>query len=83
MTESTTIKVKSPLVIIMMGLLSYSVYATPQDEAVHEEELLVQASAEEALQQQPGVSIITADDIKNYFQSLIYQTLSTKCPGLI
>ncbi|TCV98329.1 TonB-dependent siderophore receptor [Biostraticola tofi] len=82
MYGSTIIKVKSPLAVILMGLLSHNVYATPEDEAVHEEELIVQASAEEALKQQPGVSIITADDIKKSPPVNDLSDIIRKMPGV-
>ncbi|MFA1647373.1 MAG: hypothetical protein ACDS79_18170, partial [Enterobacteriaceae bacterium] len=57
-----TIPVFAPLALAITAALSH--YAQAADDIINDgETLVVQATAEEALKQQPGVSIITADDI--------------------
>ena len=51
-----------PGAILLAGLISGSGYAA-DDLAAESEEMVVLAPAEEQLKQQPGVSIITAEDI--------------------
>lgn len=57
-----TIPVFAPLALAITAALSH--YAQAADDIINDgETLVVQATAQEALKQQPGVSIITADDI--------------------
>ncbi len=52
-----------PLAFFIAAIVSSATFAA--EEAMHDEEtMVVQATAEQELKQQPGVSIITADDIE-------------------
>ena len=56
------IPVYAPLALAITAAFSH--YTQAADEIIHDgETMVVQATAEEALKQQPGVSIITAEDI--------------------
>lgn len=53
-----------PLALFIAGIVSNSAFATEENTMNDGETMVVQATAEQALKQQPGVSVITAEDIK-------------------
>ncbi|EOU9608113.1 TonB-dependent siderophore receptor [Cronobacter dublinensis] len=56
--------IRTPLALAIASLLGGGAYAAQATEMDDGDVMVVQATAEQALRQQPGVSIITADDIK-------------------
>ncbi|ELQ6123392.1 TonB-dependent siderophore receptor [Cronobacter dublinensis] len=56
--------IRTPLALAIASLLGGSAYAAQATEMDDGDVMVVQATAEQALRQQPGVSIITADDIE-------------------
>ncbi|MBJ7222660.1 MULTISPECIES: TonB-dependent siderophore receptor [unclassified Brenneria] len=75
----TTNYIKRPLAVLLAGILSGNVYAA---EETQEDVMVVQATAEEALKQQPGVSIITAEDIQKSPPVNDLSDLIRKMPGV-
>lgn len=68
-----------PLALLIATALSGNAFAA--DDVLNDgETMVVQATAEEALKQQPGVSIITAKDIENPHRSTTSPILFAPCP---
>jgi outer membrane receptor for ferrienterochelin and colicin len=62
-------------------LQAYSAQAFAEEVEQDTETMVVHGTAEEALKQQPGVSIITAEDIAKDPRLTISQKSSVKCPA--
>ncbi|MCL2893202.1 TonB-dependent siderophore receptor [Brenneria tiliae] len=75
----TTTYIKRPLAVLLAGMLSGNVCAA---EEAPEDTVIVQATAEEALKQQPGVSIITAEDIRKSPPVNDLSDIIRKMPGV-
>ncbi len=73
---------KRPLVWILASCLSAGASAAETTPGSDEEEILVQATAEQELKQQPGVSIITAEDIKKEPPVNDLSQIIRKMPGV-
>lgn len=71
--------IATPLALAIAGLLSPGVFAEEVEQDT--ETMVVHGTAEEALKQQPGVSIITAEDIAKTLRLTICQKSSVKCPA--
>ena len=56
--------IKTPLAVLIASLAGGSVFAAEDSSVGDGDVMVVQATAEQELKQQPGVSIITADDIE-------------------
>jgi ferric enterobactin receptor len=56
--------IKTPLAILVASLAGGSAFAAEEADVGDGDVMVVQATAEQELKQQPGVSIITADDIE-------------------
>ena len=73
---------KRPLALVLSSCLSVSAWAA-DDVAVDDgEEMVVHATAEQELKQQPGVSIITAEDIKKEPPVNDLSAIIRKMPGV-
>jgi len=73
---------KRPLALVLSSCLSVSAWAV-DDVAVDDgEEMVVHATAEQELKQQPGVSIITAEDIKKEPPVNDLSAIIRKMPGV-
>ncbi|PWC17752.1 TonB-dependent siderophore receptor [Brenneria corticis] len=77
--DVTSIYIKRPLAVLLAGMLSGNVCAA---EETPEDTVLVQATAEEALKQQPGVSIITSEDIRKSPPVNDLSDIIRKMPGV-
>ena len=73
---------KRPLVWVLASCLSAGASAAETTPGSDEEEILVQATAEQELKQQPGVSIITAEDIKKEPPVNDLSQIIRKMPGV-
>lgn len=72
---------KRPGALLIAGLLSATgVSAAEETEALADDEAML-VTAEQKLKQQPGVSTITAEDIKKARRLTISPTSSVKCPA--
>lgn len=71
-----------PLVMILASCLSAGAFAADATSASEEDEIVVQATAEQELKQQPGVSIITAEDIKKEPPVNDLSQIIRKMPGV-
>lgn len=78
----TPIFKKRPLVMILASCLSAGAFAADATSASEEDEIVVQATAEQELKQQPGVSIITAEDIKKEPPVNDLSQIIRKMPGV-
>jgi ferric enterobactin receptor len=78
----TPIFKKRPLVMILASCLSAGAFAEDATSASEEDEIVVQATAEQELKQQPGVSIITAEDIKKEPPVNDLSQIIRKMPGV-
>ena len=72
-------KILWPLTALVVGLNSPLSAAKSSDDS--DETLVVEATAEQVLKQQPGVSIITSEDIKRTLRSTTSPILFAKCRG--
>lgn len=73
---------KTPLALLLAGLLSANAYAADEDQTDTADTLVVHATAEQELKQQPGVSIITADDIQKAPPVNDLSDIIRKMPGV-
>lgn len=73
---------KTPLALLLAGLLSANAYAADEDQTDTADTLVVHATAEQELKQQPGVSIITAEDIKKEPPVNDLSDIIRKMPGV-
>lgn len=73
---------KRPLVWVLASCLSAGASAAETTPGSDEDEILVQATAEQELKQQPGVSIITAEDIKKEPPVNDLSQIIRKMPGV-
>jgi len=73
---------KRPLALILASFLSAGAFAADTAPAAAEDELVVRATAEQELKQQPGVSIITAEDIKKEPPVNDLSQIIRKMPGV-
>lgn len=73
---------KTPLALLLAGLLSANAYAADEDQTDSADTLVVHATAEQELKQQPGVSIITAEDIKKEPPVNDLSDIIRKMPGV-
>ncbi len=73
---------KRPLVWVLASCLSAGASAAETTSGSDEDEILVQATAEQELKQQPGVSIITAEDIKKEPPVNDLSQIIRKMPGV-
>lgn len=73
---------KRPLVWVMASCLSAGASAAETTSVSNEDEIVVQATAEQELKQQPGVSIITAEDIKKEPPVNDLSQIIRKMPGV-
>lgn len=73
---------KSPLVLVLASCLSAGAVAADATSSPAEEEMVVRATAEQELKQQPGVSIITAEDIKKEPPVNDLSQIIRKMPGV-
>ena len=71
--------ITTPLALAIAGLFSPAGFAEEVEKDT--ETMVVRGTAEEALKQQPGVSIITAEDIAKAPRLTISQKSSVKCPA--
>jgi ferric enterobactin receptor len=69
------------LALVFAGFLTPDAFAEEVERDT--ETMVVHSTAEEALKQQPGVSIITAEDIAKDPRLTISQKSSVKCPASI
>ncbi len=70
-------KILWPSIALLAGLNSQVSVAKSYDD--NDETLVVVATAEQVLKQQPGVSIITSEDIKRPLRSTTSPILFAKC----
>ncbi|ATA25306.1 outer membrane receptor protein [Brenneria goodwinii] len=75
----TSAYIKRPLAVLLAGILGSHAYAA---EETQEDVMVVQATAEEALKQQPGVSIITKEDIEKEPPVNDLSDIIRKMPGV-
>ncbi|MFE8153484.1 TonB-dependent siderophore receptor [Brenneria goodwinii] len=75
----TSVYIKRPLAVLLAGILGSHAYAA---EETQEDVMVVQATAEEALKQQPGVSIITKEDIEKAPPVNDLSDIIRKMPGV-
>ena len=73
---------KRPLVLMLASCLSAGAVAADITSGPAEEEMVVRATAEQELKQQPGVSIITAEDIKKEPPVNDLSQIIRKMPGV-
>lgn len=73
---------KTPLALLLAGLLSANAYAADEDQTDTADTLVVHATAEQELKQQPGVSIITAEDIQKEPPVNDLSDIIRKMPGV-
>lgn len=73
---------KRPLALILASFLSAGAFAADTAPVAAEDELVVRATAEQELKQQPGVSIITAEDIKKEPPVNDLSQIIRKMPGV-
>lgn len=73
---------KRPLVLMLASCLSAGAVAAGTTSGPAEEEMVVRATAEQELKQQPGVSIITAEDIKKEPPVNDLSQIIRKMPGV-
>lgn len=73
---------KRPLALILASFLSAGAFAADTAPSAAEDELVVRATAEQELKQQPGVSIITAEDIKKEPPVNDLSQIIRKMPGV-
>ncbi|MEC5319401.1 TonB-dependent siderophore receptor [Brenneria populi subsp. brevivirga] len=71
--------IKRPLAVLLAGILGSHAYAA---EEAKDDVMVVQATAEEALKQQPGVSIITQEDIEKAPPVNDLSDIIRKMPGV-
>lgn len=72
-------KILWPLTAILVGLNSQVSAAKSTDDSG--ETMVIEATAEQVLKQQPGVSIITSEDIKKNLRSTTFPILFARCLG--
>src|SRR6187402_3430116 len=71
-----------PLAVLFTAIFSSGAGAETTGETDSEDVMVVKATAEEELKQQPGVSIITADDIKKEPPVNDLSDIIRKMPGV-
>ncbi|MCG8708632.1 TonB-dependent siderophore receptor [Brenneria sp. 4F2] len=75
----TTNYIKRPLAVLLAGILGSHAYAAEEKK---DDVMVVQATAEEALKQQPGVSIVTKEDIEKAPPVNDLSDIIRKMPGV-
>lgn len=75
---NVTLDKKRPIALFLAGLLSSPVFAQEATEKLADDETML-VTAEQGLKQQPGVSIITEEDIQKALLLTILPTSSAKC----
>ena len=73
---------RRPLALVLSSCLSVSTWAADEVTVDDGEEMVVHATAEQELKQQPGVSIITAEDIKKEPPVNDLSAIIRKMPGV-
>lgn len=73
---------KTPLALLVAGFASSAVYAADNSKPEDSEVMVVRATAAEELKQQPGVSIITAEDIEKEPPVNDLSDIIRKMPGV-
>jgi len=73
---------KRPLALMLASFLSAGAFAADTTPSAAEDEIVVRATAEQELKQQPGVSIITAEDIKKEPPVNDLSQIIRKMPGV-
>lgn len=73
---------KKPLALLLVGMMGGGAYAATENDTEFEDQMVVRATAEEELKQQPGVSIITKEDIEKQPPVNDLSEIIRKMPGV-